>query len=341
LITRLSHIGDCIITTPVLNAIRDHFPQAYIAWIVEKPSDQLMLNHPGLDRLIVLSRGWLKQPKQVWKLRQELQELQFDTVIDPQSLTKSAILAWLSGANRRIGFVKNPGRELAPWLNNELVQPLKTHVLDRSLELLAPLGINSPQVRFDLPQDEAALEKMATFVDATHLAGGYAVLNPGAGWASRRWPAKRFGRVAKHLGQHRALTSVVAWAGEEERQWADEIVQRSGGHAIMAPKTNLKELSALLSGSRMYVGSDTGPMHIAVAMDTDCVVLYGTTRPQYSGAYGPQHLAVQAYFQSGTSRQRRSADNEAMRAIEVEAVCDACDRVLLRQQSQSDSSQAA
>ncbi len=119
--------------------------------------------HEALDELIELPRGWLKSPGGVWRLRRRLHDLRFDTTIDVQSLTKSAVLAWLSGAKRRIGFGNPGGRELSKWFNNQRVDPKATHVVDRYLELLRPLGIESPAVRFQVPEheaDRAAAERM-------------------------------------------------------------------------------------------------------------------------------------------------------------------------------------
>lgn len=337
LITRLSHVGDCILTLPVLNALRARYPGAYLAWVVEKPSDQLLAGHAALDRLIVLRRGWLKRPAAVRRLWRELRAMRCDMVIDPQSLTKSALLGWMSGAPRRIGLARPSGRELALWLNNERVRASARHVVDRSLELLVPLGIVGPKVRFDIPEDEAATRAVDALLAASRLADGLAVLNPGAGWRSRLWPAERFGQVAQFLGREHDLPSIVTWAGDEEHGWAKCIVEHSAGHAIAAPQTNLRELAALLARARLFVGSDTGPMHLAVAVGTDCVVLHGTTRPEESGPYGPRHIAVQRYYQSGTSRQRRRADNLAMQAVDADSVCEACRQILARQPARPES----
>ena len=328
LICRLSHIGDCILTLPVLNTLRAHFPNAFLAWVVESPTDQLLRNHPALDHLIVLPRGWMKSVPRVRQLRRELRQLRLDITIDPQSLTKSALVAWLSGARRRLGMARGPGRELAPWLNTQLVLPRQTHLVDRSLELLEGLGIRVPQTEFCLRVDRAARRAMDDYITQAHLACGFAVLNPGAGWHSRRWPAAWFASVARYLGQNRSLPSVVTWAGQEEEGWAKSIVASAGGHALLAPPTTLMELAALLQSAVFYVGSDTGPLHLAAAVGTTCIGLYGPTRPQDSGAYGNQHVAVQACHQPGTRRQRRTANNDAMHEIEPEMVCRACDQVL-------------
>lgn len=331
LITRLSHVGDCIATIPVLNALRGYYPLAFIAWATERPMDQLLADHPALDELILVPKGWMKSPAAVWKMRQKLKPLRFDIVIDPQGLTKTAALGWMSGARTRIGFTRGLARELAPLLNNQRIKPAHNHIVDHSLELLRPLGIRDPQVEFHLPESAEARRNINRFIQNSHLGCGYAVINHGAGWPSRRWSADRFGSVAKRLGERHKLPTVVVWAGGLERETAVQIVERSGGHALMGPPTNLAELAVLLRDSRMYVGCDTGPMHLAVALDKDCVVLHGPTLPAISGAYGPNHIAVQQYYQIGTSRQRRRATNDAMLAIGVDDVCAACDRILERQ----------
>ncbi len=252
----------------------------------------------------------------------------FDVSIDPQSLTKSAILPWLARIPVRIGFARGVGRELAPILNNHKVQPRTAHVIDRTMELLKPLGIENRQVHFQMPIHPAADENIVTFLRQARLTDRFAVLNPGAGWPSRVWPAQRYADVAKFLAQKCNLASVVVWAGDQEREWANTIVSGSTGKTTLAPRTNLRELAALLARATLFVGSDTGPLHLAVAVGTRCVSMFGPTRPKHSGPYGKQHVALQQFYQAGTSRQRRGGDNLAMRAIQVDAVCSACEQVL-------------
>jgi len=325
LICRLSAIGDCIQTMPVLCALRERFPRAFIAWAAQQHCAPLLEGHSCLDRLVVLPRSSWAVAREVWALRATLREMQLDVAIDPQSLTKSSFVARSSGAPRRIGFTRPQGRELAPWLNNELVRPSAAHVVDRYLELLRPLGIEAPAVRFQVPEQAAATASAQSFLRASN-ADAFAVLNPGAGWDSRRWPPVRFAEVAKHLGERHGLRCVVTWAGERERDWARSIAAAAAGHALLAPQTNLPELAALLREARLFVGSDTGPLHLAVAVGTRCVGLYGPTRPERSGAYGSGHVAVQQFHQTGANPRR--AGNAAMQAIRVDSVCRACDEAL-------------
>jgi lipopolysaccharide heptosyltransferase I len=329
LITRLSAIGDCILTVPVLCALREHFPHAFLGWIVERPAAPLLAGHRDLDELIVVPRGWLKSAKTVWKLRRQLKQLAFDVAVDPQSLTKSALLARLSGARRRIGFDGDDGRELSKWLNNKRVHCTASHVVDRSLELLKPLGVRTSTARFDLPTYDDAAETMTDFVRAHQMETRFALINVGAGWPSKLWPGERFGAVAKHLSRQHGMPSVVIWSGAAERQTAEEAMAVAGDAAILAPPTSLTELAELARRATMFFGCDTGPLHISAAVGTPCVALFGPTLPEVCGPYGSNHVTVQAYHQKAEgNRERRGAENVAMRAIDVDMACAACDRII-------------
>ncbi len=324
LICRLSHIGDCILTLPLLHALRQAIPKARIGWIVEKPADQLLASHPDLDHLITVERGWSKSLGTIRSIRKRLSKFRFDIAIDPQSISKSALVARLSGAPHRIGFGGQHGREISKCLNNRLITPQTTHLTDRSLELLAGLGIRPHAVKFRLPVPNPALQFADDFLQSANITRPLAVINPGASWPSKQWIDERFAVVARHLSTRLGFDCVVSWAGDQELAQARNIVVRSVGAAHLAPPTDLQQLAALLRRSRLFVGCDTGPTHLAAAVGSTCVVLYGPTRPQDSGAYGPQHFAVQQWYQSGSCRERRSAGNLAMADISTSHVCRAC-----------------
>ncbi len=328
LITRLSHIGDCILTLPLAIAIREQMPAARIAWVVEPPADELLGGHAAIDHLVIAERGWRKSWSKYRRLRGRLRELRPSVSLDPQGLTKSAILAWASGAPRRIGPARPHAGELAPWLNREHVAIRQVHLVDRTLALLEPLQLRRGLVRFELPRHAESEGAMHAILRERHLLDGYYVINPGASWPSKRWPPSSFAVVAKELGQRYQLPALVTWAGRQEQELAVEIVERSGGHAILAPPTNLRELLAVLRQARYYLGSDTGPMHMAAAVQTPCVALFGPTRPEASGPYGEGHICLQAYYQAGSRRARRKGSDAAMRAIEVDSVVRACEDLI-------------
>lgn len=333
LICRLSAIGDCILTMPLATALRRQFPGAFIAWAVQGASAPLIEEHPAVDLAIRISKQELRSPLGLWRLRQRLRSQRFDLALDPQGLTKSSLVSWLSGAPRRIGFARPLGREISPWLQTQLVQSRQPHVVDRYLELLVSLGIKTGKPEFRFPASPVARGKLAPFLNQPLLHHGFAVVNPGAGWDSKLWPAERYTEVAEYLASRHRLSTVVVWAGDRERAWGEAIVARANGHALFAPKTSLLELGELLRNARLFVGSDTGPLHMAAAVGVSCVGIYGPTRPEECGPYGSGHRAVQAFYQSGSARQRRSAGNNAMRAVSAADVCGACDEVLSRQKT--------
>jgi ADP-heptose:LPS heptosyltransferase len=314
----------------MLSCLRRNMPGAFIAWAVEPGPAALLAQHPHLDELIVVPKGWLGKPAVVWELRRRLRSLRFDVAIDPQSLTKSSALAWLSGARTRIGFTAPRSRELARWLNNRRVPVQRPHVVDHQLDLLGAFGLADRAVEFHLPEDPSAAQRIQVLLDNAFPDRRFATVNPGAGWQSRMWPAERFGEVAQYLGHRHGLRALVVWSGDGERALAEQVVASSHGHAHLAPPTSLQELAAVLRRAKLLVASDTGPTHLAAAVGTFCVTLFGTTRPEVSGPYGSGHVRVCSPGPTTDSRHRRRASNDAMRQIESTAVCAACDQVLQR-----------
>ncbi|MCC6493358.1 MAG: glycosyltransferase family 9 protein [Pirellulales bacterium] len=329
LIVRLSALGDVIHGLPVACALREHLPEASIGWAVEGRAADFLAGHPAIDHLIRLPRRWWKSPTAVLDLRRRLRALKFDAAIDLQCLTKSAVAAWLSGAPRRLGKAGADGRELSKIFNNELVAVGGQHVVDHYLQLLEPLGIRSPQVRFDLPEaaaDRQAAEQLLRQVQFTP--GRFVILNPGAGWASKIWPSERYGEVARRLRRDLNLPSLAVWGLPGELPLAEAIVAASGGAAAISPATTVSQLASLCRRAALFLGSDTGPMHLAVAVGAPTISLHGPSRAEWCGAYGPHNIRLQARYEEGSARQRRQADDSAMRAISVDMAHAACRRLL-------------
>jgi ADP-heptose:LPS heptosyltransferase len=301
-----------------------------LAWAVEERAASLLRGHQALDRLIELPRGWLKSPSGVWQLCRRLRAMEFDTAVEAQGLAKAAILARLSGARCRIGFGDPWGRELSRWINTQLVDTTAVHVVDRNLQLLRPLGIESPEVHFQVPEHAEDRVVAERIIGEAGLEGGFAVINSGAGWSSKLWPNERYAAVASYLGRTRGLPTVVVWGSPEERTAAEEIVSGSDGHARLAPPTTLTELAAFARRARLFIGSDTGPLHLAAAVGTPCVGLYGPWPAKRHGPYGRQHVALQRMRFDGSTRQRRNASAKYMEAISVQDVCQACQKILRR-----------
>lgn len=331
LIVRLSALGDVIHGLPVACALRNALPSATIGWVVEGRAGDLLEGHPAVDLLYRVPRGWLKSLGTVRSIRQQLRADRFDVTVDLQCLTKSSIMAWLSGARRRLGAGGKDGRELSKWLNNDLTKVRAAHVVEHYLGLLDPLEIGRPEVHFDLHErDEDERFARQALADLQLSEDRFVILNPGAGWESKIWPAERYGAVARYLHARHGIPSLVVWGGDAEKPLAETIV-RDGGDAVrLAPATDLRQLAAVLRRGRLFLGSDTGPMHLAVAVETPTISLHGTSRSEWCGAYGDANIRLQAYYDDGSARQRRRTDNRAMQAITVEMACDACETMLSR-----------
>ena len=327
LICRLSAVGDTVHTMPLAHLIKQRWPDAFVAWAVEKGPAPLVQSCPAVNETVVVPKGFLKSPGQLAQVRRRLRTLKIDVALDPQSLTKSAVLAWLSGAKRRIGFSRPIGREIAPWLHTTLVTPQETHVVRRYLEVLKPLGLRAEErdIVCDLPRDDVSDSTIRRYLAAMLPNQDFAVINPGAGWDSKVWPAERYAAVARQL----RLPSVVVWAGEKERAWAQQIVNDSEGKAHLAPETSLLELTALCRQARLFIGSDTGPLHVAAAVGTPCVAMYGPTRPEVCGPYGLGHIVLQAAVEDlGSARKTAGNISDAMLQITSEQVVNACRRAV-------------
>jgi ADP-heptose:LPS heptosyltransferase len=204
------------------------------------------------------------------------------------------------------------------------------HAVDRNLALLTPLGIESPAVRFQVPQHAADRAAAEAILRQTGLSEPFAIVNVGAGWPSKLWPADRYAAVAAYLGRARGLPSLVVWGNAEERARAEQVMAAAQGHGQLAPKMTLSQLAVLAGRAKLFLGSDTGPLHLAAAVGTPCVGLYGPWPAEKHGPYGTQHVVLQKMRFEGSTRQRRHAPPIYMEAIDVAAVCAACDQILTR-----------
>jgi heptosyltransferase-1 len=330
LITRLSALGDTVNTMPVATALRRAYPKSFIAWATDAAYVPLVSGHPAVNEVISVPRGFAVRPGQWLLMRRQLKRLSFDVAIDPQSLSKSSLVAWLSGASHRIGFAGPWGRELSPLLNNVNVTSRPKNAVVRYLKVLDPLGIKHSDVDFQVPQSPEAAESIDRLLRAMRLPEGFVLVSAGAGWDSKQWPVDRYTQLLNVLSQRRALPSVVVWGNDRERARAVEIVEPTAGGARLAPSMSLPELVELARRARFMLGSDTGPLHIAAAVGTPCVALFGPTDPELTGPYGSQHVIVQrAHEDLGSRRKKRGVVSEAMLRISVADVLSACDHVLV------------
>jgi lipopolysaccharide heptosyltransferase I len=328
-ITRLSAIGDCLATLPLVVDIKRLWPECRVTWVVDCAAAGLLERHPAVDEVLKIDKKWMKNTKNWRRLRDTLRLGRFDLALDPQGLTKSAMLGWLSGARVRVGFDRSHAREIAPWLSTHRVRRTARHMVDAYRELLNPwrptvLGAGE----FAMPEFVEEAERVIDQIDAFKLGSEWACINVGAGWPTKLWPPSRFAEVGQALYRQRGLRSLVVWSGEEERQAAEQVVHALGPAGVAAPRTSLPELAEWLRRAKLVLSSDTGPAHLAAAIGTPSVVLFGPTWGDECGPYGRKHRVVQSIVMPPNGSPKRRGIATAMNAIFVEEVVDACMDVL-------------
>jgi lipopolysaccharide heptosyltransferase I len=289
LIVRLGALGDIVHAIPVAAALRRAFPPARIDWLVSAKHRELLDLVPVIDRRLVINdRGDASGGTSLLGAVRELRRTPYDVAIDLQGLLKSALLARASGAARVVGFSTRYAREpFARFLYTDahdpgrggIYDPRETrHVVEMNLGILEAIGITAARPEFPIE----IVESPAASHALQQSGGHYALLNPGAGWPNKQWPAARFGAVGAMLRERHGLRSVVLW-GPGEEPLAREAAAASSGAAIVAQPSRIADVVALARGAAVMVSGDTGPMHLAAAVGTPIVGLYGPTRPSRNG----------------------------------------------------------
>jgi lipopolysaccharide heptosyltransferase I len=298
LIVRLGALGDIVHAIPVAAALRRAFPDARIDWLVSAKHREILDLVPVIDRrLVVNDRGDANGGSSLLSAIRELRTAHYDVAIDLQGLIKSALLARASGAPRVAGFTASYARERLARLfytdvydpgRGGLYDPRETrHVVDINLGLLTVLGIDAVRAEFPIDEVESAPAQQVR----ERTGGRYALLNPGAAWPNKRWPPARLSEVASALRDRHDLMSVVLW-GPGEEPLAREVVAGAPGAALLSPPTTVADIVAMSRGAALMVSGDTGPTHIASAIGTPIVGIYGPTRPARNGPLSPHDVTV-------------------------------------------------
>ena len=308
-LVKLSSIGDVVHALPVAAALHAAFPQARLAWIVERREAAVLRGNPALSEIVpVDTRGWrrARAPLAVAEttgalvaLGHHLRAARLDVAIDLQGLVKSGVITAATGAPLRIGFTAAHCRErLNVLFTNRRVAPppAARHVVDRYLSLVEPLGVRARAVEFALPTGTAEERRLDEFLMGAGLKprDRLVVLNPGAGRPDKRWPIESFRALTRRLADEAGAAVLVIWGPNELADARAIVDHEPPGRAILAPPTNLDELLAVLRRASVIVAADTGPLHLAAALGTRCVGLYGPTAAERNGPYGRGHRALQS-----------------------------------------------
>ncbi|HEX5706906.1 MAG TPA: glycosyltransferase family 9 protein [Pyrinomonadaceae bacterium] len=301
LFVKLGSIGDIVHTLPALAALRRARPDAQIAWAVEPRTAEILRDNPFINTLIEIDtkalRRWPVSGETLLAPRQQLRRLRasaFDISLDFQGLLKSALVARLSGARRRVGFSRETLREPASrFLLTETVQtPPRAHVIGKNLALLAGALAVAPPREFEFPIAVTEAHEREADEILSRVGKSFAILNPGGGWPTKLWDAERFGALADAIYSELGLRSVVTY-GPGESELAERVAGASRRGAAQAFSPSLKGFYSLARRAAVYVGGDTGPTHLAVAAGTPVVGLFGPTEWWRNGSPRPEDICVE------------------------------------------------
>jgi heptosyltransferase-1 len=335
-------MGDVIHALPAITALRAANPDLQIGWLVEERWAELLCAREG-DRMAARSprkplvdwvhlanfKAWRRAlfSEESWRqmaaLRREVRAMKYDLALDLQGAIRSALAAKASGAPLRVGS-SQPREAPATMFYTRTVAPGGTHVVEQALSMAShivghPLTYVDPLFPFDAAAEDWA-ERTLTQLHNRR----FAILNPGAGWGTKCWPVESYGAVAAALPK-RGLAVVINYGpGEEELAHA---VHQASGTSALPVKCSVGELISLTRRAALFVGGDTGPMHLAAALRVPVVALFGPTRPERNGPYETRSVVLRSPKSLDNSSHTDHPD-EGLASIPPAAVIDAADQLL-------------
>ena len=345
LIIKLSAIGDVVNALPLLEVLSQNFPLASIDWLVEEDAFSVIEGHPALRRIIVSRRkSWQRRLKEGFHIRgvlremggfvREVRKVDYDLVLDVQGLLKSGILTGVSRGKRKIGL--SDAREMANLFFTEEAEGVNfhDHAVDRYLTLARHLGCAMYPWDGAIPISEKDKEQVDRLLSETGLGEKpFVAINPVARWESKLWDSERFAQVGDWLRD--TLRCDLLFTGARgDKGVIEGIMARMTHKAVnLAGRTSLKELACLYTRCQALITTDTGPMHIAVAMGCPTVALFGPTAPWRTGPYGPRHQVVRSGADCSPCFRKHCAPMTCMRDITVDQVVTSVAAVLKGRES--------
>ena len=333
LIVKLSAIGDVVHSLPLLEVLRKNFPEARIDWLVEEEGSQIIEGHKDLDRMIVSRRkSWQRRflrldrkaalIREIGDFIRSLRAIRYDVVIDLQGLFKSGILIGLSRGRRKIGFTGG-GKEGSYLFLTERPHffDYRKHALDRYLAAAESLACSINSWKGEIPVRPVDRERVDRLLRRHSLYHDVMVaINPVARWETKLWDGQKYAPLADKL--QRELSCKVLFTGSmEDRPLIDRIAERMETRPLnLAGEINLKELAYLYTRCRLVISTDTGPMHIAAAMNTPVVALFGPTAPWRTGPYGKIHRVIREELSCSPCFRKKCSHRTCMSSITVDRV---------------------
>jgi lipopolysaccharide heptosyltransferase I len=305
LIVKPSALGDVIHALPFLSALKNRFPDAAIHWVIAKGLEGLLSNHPMIEKLWIINKGAWKNPSNISKTIRELKSLfsnlaiqNYDLVIDLQGLLRSAVITHFSKAKLSVGF--SDARETAPFFYDIKIKGGKDiHAVDRYLKIAQYLDCNINAVNFAMPKFDPLPPIMKTLPEK------YIVIIPSAMAQPKRWQPERFGQLASIL----PYPSIII--GSANDMPISEIVLKfSNGNArSLCGETTLIDLMAVIKNAVFCITNDTGPMHIAAALNIPIAAIFGPTNPIRTGPYGENNIIIRKVLPCSPCYKRKKCSN--------------------------------
>src|SRR5437016_2949906 len=331
LIIKLRYIGDVLLATPTVRAIRAARPDVRVTMMVNRGTEDVLSGNPDMDEIIALDKGSLAaQSRLIAGLRRQ----RFDTVIDLTDGDRSAFLSWISGAPVRIGF--NDEERWRGHYYTQVVQSVSgvRHRIDRDLEALKPLGIQAvskdPQLWLT-PEEENSADQLLDQL-GVQRSQSTVILQPGARYWFKAWPPERFAELADRLTSQYGC-QVLIGGSDQDDDLAQQIRQMAKSRSIiMAGRTTIKQFAAIAKKSALFVGSDSGAMHVATAVGTPVVALFGPSNP---AEWGPRGGAAEVIYKGLDCRTCfhptcLRGEQNCMQLITIDEVIMAAARLLAR-----------
>lgn len=318
-----SALGDVIQTLPVLSALRTRFPNAQIAWVVNRSYADLLAGHPHLNELIPFDRGrdqpWGRAARRSFgELCESLRERRFDLVCDLQGLLRSGLMARATRAPRRVGL--GDAREAARFFFTDVVEvPAEDlSAVDRYWLLVEAFGVGSTAKQFLIavePAIRAWAEELAPARSELSIA-----IHAGARWMTKRWPIENFIEIARRLDREFDVRFVLLGSSDETAA-ACKLESALPGRCLnLVGQTSLKQLAAILGRMDLLLTNDSGPMHLAAAVGTGVAALFTCTSPVRARAYGPGHVILATNVWCAASYLKKCSRMECMTELTADRV---------------------
>ncbi len=346
LIIRLSAIGDIVRTLPAVHALRERYPRAYISWVVEEKARDILLYQPEIDEVIVFQRKrwgkgilnpltFARTIREVYQFIKELRDKRHNVALDFHGILKSGLISYLSGARERVGYERGFCKEWNHLFNNRRVSPRSKRIsrFERNFALIGFMGVGGVRGGMRLHVSREDVDYVDQFLGKRdqEVSGPLIAIHPGTSPTTpyKRWPPERYGELADRLVDELGASVLFTW-GPGEKPVVDEVRARMRRDSIVAPETaSLRQLAALFRRCSLYIGGDTGPMHIASLVGTPVVGIFGPTDPIVNAPYeGTPHIVVRKNVPCSPCRNTGCKHRECMKTVSTQDVFGAAKALL-------------